>query len=107
MKGSAGMVEIKKILCCCGGGMGSSFMVQLNIQKYLKQTGRTGIEVEHVSLGEISAQKFDLLVVGRDIVWNVREYPRIVELFRIMDMKELGDKLERAFACEEDTYHIK
>ncbi|MBQ1385186.1 MAG: PTS ascorbate transporter subunit IIB, partial [Erysipelotrichales bacterium] len=41
------MVEIKHILCCCGGGMGSSFMVQLNIQKYLKQTGRTGIEVDH------------------------------------------------------------
>ncbi|MCR5066449.1 MAG: PTS sugar transporter subunit IIB [Erysipelotrichaceae bacterium] len=101
------MVEIKKILCCCGGGMGSSFMVQLNIQKYLKERGREGIEVDHVSLGEISAQKFDLLVVGRDIVYNVREYPRIVELFRIMDMKELSEKLDRAFACQEDSYHIK
>ena len=101
------MVEIKKILCCCGGGMGSSFMVQLNVEKYLKQTGRTGIEVEHVSLGEISAQKFDLLIVGRDIAYNVREYPRIIELFRIMDMKELGEKIEQAFAQTEDSYHIK
>ncbi|MBQ1505405.1 MAG: PTS sugar transporter subunit IIB [Erysipelotrichales bacterium] len=101
------MKEIKKILCCCGGGMGSSFMVQMNIQKYLKQTGRTGIEVDHVSLGEISAQKFDLLVVARDIAYVVRDYPRIVELFKIMDMKELGEKLEKAFAETEDTYHIK
>ena len=87
--------------------MGSSFMVKLNVKKYLEQTGRKDIEVEHVSLGEISAQKFDLLIVGRDIAYNVREYPRIIELFRIMDMKELGEKLEQAFACQEDTYHIK
>lgn len=87
--------------------MGSSFMVKLNVQKYLEQTGRKDIEVEHVSLGEISAQKFDLLIVGRDIAYTVREYPRIIELFRIMDMKELGEKLEQAFACQEDTYHIK
>ncbi|MBQ2310733.1 MAG: PTS sugar transporter subunit IIB [Erysipelotrichales bacterium] len=101
------MVEIKHILCCCGGGMGSSFMVQLNIQKYLKQTGRKGIEVEHVSLGEISAQKFDLLVVARDIAYVVRDYPRIVELYKIMDMKEITEKMDRAFAMTEDTYHIK
>ena len=87
--------------------MGSSFMVKLNVKKYLEQTGRKDIEVEHVSLGEISAQKFDLLIVGRDIAYNVREYPRIIELFRIMDMKELGEKLEQAFACQQDTYHIK
>ena len=87
--------------------MGSSFMVKLNVKKYLEQTGRKDIDVEHVSLGEISAQKFDLLIVGRDIAYNVREYPRIIELFRIMDMKELGEKLEQAFACQQDTYHIK
>ena len=101
------MTEIKHIMCCCGGGMGSSFMVRLNVQKYLKQRGITGIEVEHVSLGELSAQKFDLLVVARDIVYQVREYPRIVELFKIMDMKELTEKMDRALACEDDEYHIK
>ena len=101
------MVEIKHIMCCCGGGMGSSFMVQLNVQKYLKQHGITGVDVEHVSLGEISAQKFDLLVVARDIVYQLRDYPRIVELYKIMDMKELTEKLDKAFAETEDTYHIK
>ena len=89
------MKEIKRIMCCCGGGMGSSFMVRLNVQKYLKQKGITGIEVEHVSLGELSAQQFDLLVVARDIVYQVRNYPRIVELFKIMDMKELTEKMAR------------
>jgi PTS system ascorbate-specific IIB component len=101
------MAEIKHIMCCCGGGMGSSFMVKLNVQKYLKQKGIKDIEVEHVSLGELSAQKFDLLVVARDIVYQCRQYPRIVELFKIMDMKELTEKMDKALAETEDEFHIR
>ena len=99
------MVPIKKILCCCGGGAGSSFMVQLNILKVLKEDyGITDIEVDHCSLGEISANKFDLLVVGWDLAYNVREYPRRIELFKIMDLNELRKKLDVALHTEEDEY---
>ena len=29
------------------------------------------------------------------------------EMFKIMDMKELTEKMDKALACEEDEYHIK
>lgn len=47
-------MEIKSIMCCCGGGVGSSFMVQLNVQSLLKKHGIEGVSVDHVSVSEIS-----------------------------------------------------
>ena len=35
------MTEIRKVMCCCGQGLGSSMMVEMNIQKALKKLGRT------------------------------------------------------------------
>ena len=35
------MAEIKSIMCCCGSGLGSSMMVQMNIEKALKNMGIT------------------------------------------------------------------
>lgn len=43
-------MEIKSIMCCCGGGVGSSFMVQLNVQSLLKKHGIEGVSVDHVSV---------------------------------------------------------
>ena len=31
------MAEIRKVMCCCGSGLGSSMMVQMNIEKALKK----------------------------------------------------------------------
>ena len=31
------MTEIRKVMCCCGQGLGSSMMVEMNIQKALKK----------------------------------------------------------------------
>ncbi|MBO4219091.1 MAG: PTS ascorbate transporter subunit IIB, partial [Erysipelotrichaceae bacterium] len=37
------MAKINKIMCCCGSGLGSSLMVQMNIQKALKNLGIEGV----------------------------------------------------------------
>ena len=87
------------------GSTGSIGTQALEVVEELK--GIKDIEVEHVSLGELSAQKFDLLVVARDIVYQCRQYPRIVELFKIMDMKELTEKMDKALAETEDEFHIR
>lgn len=29
-------MRIKSIMCCCGGGVGSSFIVQMNVESLLK-----------------------------------------------------------------------
>ena len=36
---------IKKIMCCCGSGLGSSLMIRLNVEKALKKLGISGVEV--------------------------------------------------------------
>ena len=48
---------IKKIMCCCGSGLGSSLMIRLNVEKVLKKLGVTGIEVLHSSLSDASAMQ--------------------------------------------------
>ena len=35
---------IKKIMCCCGSGLGSSLMIRLNVEKALKKLGIIGVE---------------------------------------------------------------
>ena len=98
------MAEIKSIMCCCGSGLGSSMMVQMNIEKALKNI--TGVTAGHTSLSEVSPAAADLFVVGRDIAPVLKDYPRVVVLTKIMSMKELTEKLEKAFAMTDDTFHI-
>ncbi|MGN1399061.1 MAG: PTS sugar transporter subunit IIB [Erysipelotrichaceae bacterium] len=100
------MAKINSIMCCCGSGLGSSMMVQMNIEKALKNMGITGVTAHHTSLSEISPKSADLFVVGKDIYPQLSSYPRVICLQKIMSMKELTEKLEQAFAKEEDTYHI-
>jgi len=44
------MAKIRKIMCCCGSGLGSSLMVQMNIEKALKNLGISGVEVDKVKI---------------------------------------------------------
>ena len=100
------MAKIKSVMCCCGSGLGSSMMVQMNIEKALKNMGITGVTAAHTSLSEVNPNAADLFVVGKDIYPQVKTYPRVVCLNKIMSMKELTEKLEKAFASEEDTFQI-
>ncbi|MBB5183120.1 PTS sugar transporter subunit IIB [Catenisphaera adipataccumulans] len=101
------MATIKKIMCCCGSGLGSSMMVQMNIEKALKNLGIEGVTAEHTSLSEVTPKSADLFVVGKDIAPQLASYPRVVVLDKIMSMKELTAKLEQAFAKTEDEFHIQ
>ena len=100
------MAKISSIMCCCGSGLGSSMMVQMNIEKALKKMGISGVTAGHTSLSEISPKSADLFVVGKDIYPQLKDCPRVICLQKIMSMKELTEKLEQAFAKEEDTFHI-
>lgn len=100
------MAVIRKVMCCCGSGLGSSMMVQMNIEKALKKLGISGVTAEHTSLSEVSPASADLFVVGKDIAPQLKSYPRLVVLDKIMSMKELTEKLEQAFAEQADEFHI-
>lgn len=94
-------MRIRSIMCCCGGGVGSSFIVQMNVESVLRKHGIEGVSVDHVSVSEISMHKVDLFVVGSDLTAFLADKPRVVTLDNIMSVPELEEKLLAAFAAAE------
>lgn len=90
-------MEIKKIMCCCGQGLGSSLIIRMNVEKTLKKLGKTGIEVAHASLSDVSPSSADLFVVGGDLEEFTHSFPHIVLLENIVSLPELEGKLKKVF----------
>ena len=86
-------MEIKKILCCCGSGLGSSMLVRMNVEKVLKNHGLGDIEVSHSSVSDAVEGAADLFVVGGDLEEFVESLPNKIILENIMDLGELEEKL--------------
>lgn len=90
-------MNIKKIMCCCGQGLGSSLIIRMNVEKTLKKLGKTGIEVLHASLSDASPTSADLFVVGGDLEEFTNNFPHIILLDNIVSLPELEGKLKKAF----------
>jgi len=84
---------MKKILVCCSTGLGSSFMIEMNIKRVLKGLGIKGIEVSHSDLSSASASGADIFVGTRDIANNLKSLGDTILLNNMIDMNELRDKL--------------
>lgn len=84
---------MRKIMCICGSGLGSSFLVEVNVQSVLKDLGLTEIEVEHCDLGSAWPGIADLIVSGADLADNVSRFADNIALTNIMDKNELKEKL--------------
>lgn len=84
---------MKKILVCCSTGLGSSFMIEMNIKKVLKELGVEDIEVTHSDLSSASASDADIFVGTRDIADNLKPLGDTISLNSMIDMNELRDKL--------------
>ena len=39
------MNRIRKIMCCCGNGVGTSLMLQMTVEEALEKLGVSGVEV--------------------------------------------------------------
>ncbi|MBY4797202.1 PTS sugar transporter subunit IIB [Collinsella sp. AGMB00827] len=86
---------MKKIMCACGSGLGSSLMVEINIQDVLKKMGVEGVQVEHTTVSDVKPGAADLFVVGRDLADFIKGVPaeQVVVLNNIVDKGELEEKL--------------
>lgn len=92
------MAEIKSIMCCCGGGVGSSLIVKMNTEKVLKKLGRSDIKVDHTWITEANQECADLIICGKDLKYQFREYPNVICLDEILNMQELTEKLQAKLA---------
>ncbi|MFW0765184.1 PTS sugar transporter subunit IIB [Trabulsiella odontotermitis] len=86
-----------KIMAICGSGLGSSFMVEMNIKKVLKKINIEA-EVEHSDLSSATPGAADLFVMAKDIATSasVPDH-QLVVLNNIIDINELEAKLSDYF----------
>lgn len=85
-----------KFLAVCSTGLGSSFMVHMNIEKVLKELGIGGVDVDHADLGSVSRGDADAVFVGRDIAEAAQGLGDVVVLDSIIDLGELRGKVAEA-----------
>jgi len=86
-------VNNMKIMAICGSGLGSSFMVEMNIKKVLKKLNIQA-NVEHSDLSSAIPSEADLFVMAKDIAAsaNIPEN-QLVVITNIVDINELEAKL--------------
>ncbi len=86
-----------KLGACCSTGVGSSFMVDMNMQDVLKEIGRSDVETTHIDLSGLNPSVADHFFVGRDMydaVANVVGKNNVTELNSIIDKEELKEKIQ-------------
>lgn len=85
-----------KIAAVCGSGLGSSFMVEMNIKSILDKMGVEGIDVTHFDLGSATPGAADVFFVASDLGESMAHLDNVVVLDSIIDMEELERKVKKA-----------
>ncbi len=86
-----------KIMAICGSGLGSSFMVEMNIKKVLKKLNIEA-EVEHADLSSATPGAADLFVMAKDIATSASvPESQLVVIKNIIDINELEAQLRAWF----------
>lgn len=101
------MVTIRRIVCCCGNGLGSSLIVQMNLEKVLADLNITGVQVSHHSVSEVYEYSADLFVIGKDLEAAFLAMPRKIILQDFVSKEELKEKLQKAFKMKTEEYCIR
>jgi len=86
-----------KFLVVCGHGLGSSFMIEMNIDQAVKELDLDPgtVEVDHSDLGSASSDMGDVFICGRDLADNVSGLGETIVLDNILDKEELKNKIEQ------------
>ncbi|MBL0521082.1 PTS sugar transporter subunit IIB [Aeromonas enteropelogenes] len=86
-----------KIMAICGSGLGSSFMVEMNIKKVLKKLNIEA-DVEHSDLSSATPNAADVFVMAKDIAESASiPDSQLVVINNIIDINELESKLRAYF----------
>lgn len=97
-----------KILAVCQSGLGSSFMVQMNIQNILKAEGVTeDIQVDHADVGSATADSADYFFVESTLAGALSSLPteRVILLKSLIDKNETQQHVNEILAKESIAYN--
>ncbi|WP_035051393.1 PTS sugar transporter subunit IIB [Carnobacterium pleistocenium] len=85
-----------KILAVCGQGLGTSFMVEMNINQVLDELGVKDVEVSHSDLSSAQSGDADVFFLAKDIAEGGEQLGNIVILDSIIDIDELRVKVKKS-----------
>jgi PTS system ascorbate-specific IIB component len=84
-----------KFLVVCGNGLGSSFIVEMNVKKVLKELGIEG-EVSHTDLTSAKSEKADYYIGSSEIMEILNDGSRkTISLLNLFSMAELKEALQK------------
>lgn len=83
-----------RIMAVCGSGLGSSFMLEMNIQDVLKELNVADVTVNHTDLSSASSDMADVFIAGRDIAESMGFLGKVIVLNNILDKEEIKTKLQ-------------
>ncbi|WP_455930943.1 PTS sugar transporter subunit IIB [Priestia aryabhattai] len=88
---------MKKILVVCGNGLGSSFIVEMNVKKILVELG-VEAQVSHTDLTTSKTEQADIYLGSADIVNQLNDGTRtVVALQNILNQAEIKGALQKYF----------
>lgn len=90
-------MKFYKIACICGGGMGSSFLLEMNVKDVIKDIGLKDVEVEHTDLSSAWPGIADIIVCGADLYDNLKRYGDTIPIHNLLDKNEIKGKLLEHF----------
>ena len=86
------------IMVVCGNGLGSSFLMEMNINKVLKEIGAE-VKVDHCDLTSAKGYKSDIIVALKDIAGQLEGLSEVlVSLDNLLDMDDMKAKIVDALA---------
>lgn len=88
-----------KIIAVCQSGLGSSFMVQMNIQQVMQEEGvnADNIQLEHSDVGSVTAESADYFFIESTLAGALSSIPedKIVSLKSLIDKEEIKKHLNK------------
>lgn len=88
---------MKKILCFCGSGLGTSFVMEMNAKKALTTLGISDVEVVHSTIDDVMPGAADLFICGSDLKHIGEKAGKTIGLDNMVSAKEMTEKLKEAF----------
>ncbi|MFE7608958.1 MULTISPECIES: PTS sugar transporter subunit IIB [Streptomyces] len=83
-----------KIMAMCSTGLGSSFMLRMNIEDVVKELGLRDVQVEHSDLSSASPTSADAFFVAKDLEDAAQGLGDVTVMDSLIDKDELRAKVK-------------
>ncbi|AHG20558.1 PTS ascorbate transporter subunit IIB [Chania multitudinisentens RB-25] len=85
---------MKKVLIVCGNGLGSSFIVEMNVKKILKEINKDA-EVAHTDMTSAKSESADIILSAKDIAEHLSGHSaKVFGLSNLLDNNKIKEILE-------------